>query len=54
MSQAIIRYRYIISLEEAKNPVSKIKFKLKTIVRKHLEKRSGSHHEAKFILSKIQ
>ena len=43
-----------ISWDEAKNLVDKIKFDLKNIVRKHMEKGSYSYQEAKFLLSKIE
>ena len=43
-----------ISLDEAKKLVDKIKFDLKNIVRKHMEKGSCSYQEAKFLLSKIE
>ena len=43
-----------VSWEEAKNLIYKIKFDLKNIVKKHMEKGSCSHLEAKFLLSKIE
>ena len=43
-----------ISWDEAKNLVDKIKFDLKNIVRKHMEKGLCSYQEAKFLLSKIE
>ena len=43
-----------ISWDEAKNLVDKLKFDLKNIVRKHMEKGSCSYQEAKFLLSKIE
>ena len=42
-----------ISWDEAKNLVDKIKFNLKNIVRKHMEKGSCSNQEAMFLLPKI-
>ena len=40
--------------EEAKNLIDKIKFNLKNIVRKHMEKGSCSYQEATFLLSKTE
>ena len=40
--------------EEVKNLIDKIKFDLKNIVRKHMEKGSCSYQEAKFLLSKTE
>ena len=42
-----------VSWVEAKNLIDKIKFDLKNIVKKRMEKGSCSHQEAKFLLSKI-
>ena len=41
-----------LSWEEAKNLFDKIKFDLKNSVKKHMEKGSCSHLEAKFLLLK--
>ena len=41
-----------ISWEEAKTIFHKIKFDLRNILRKHMEKGSCSYQEAKFLLSK--
>ena len=49
----VITYNKIL-LDEAKILVDKIKFDLKNIVRKHMEKGSCSYQEAKFLLSKIE
>ena len=49
----IITYRKT-SWEEVKNLIEKIKFDLKNIVRKHMEKGSCSYQEAKFLLSKTE
>ena len=43
-----------MSWEEAKCLIDKIKFDLKNIVRKHMEKGSCSYQETKFLLSKIE
>ena len=43
----IITYNKM-SWEEVKSLIDKIKFDLKNIVRKHMEKGSGSYQEAKF------
>ena len=40
--------------EEEKSLIDKVKFDLKNIVRKHMEKGSRSYQEAKFLLSKIE
>ena len=49
----IITYKKT-SWEEVKNLIEKIKFDLKNIVRKHMEKGSCSYQEAKFLLSKTE
>ena len=49
----IITYRKT-SWEEVKNLIEKIKFDLKNIVRKHMEKGSCSYQEAKCLLSKTE
>ena len=43
-----------MSWEEAKKLFDKIKFDLKNIIRKHMEKGSCLYQEAKFLLSKIE
>ena len=40
--------------EEAKSLIAKIKFDLKNIIRKHMEKGSCSYQEAKFLLSETE
>ena len=42
-----------MSWEEAKSLIDKIKFDLKNIIRKHMEKGSCLYQEAKFLLSKM-
>ena len=49
----IITYNKM-SWEEVKNLIDKIKFDLKNIVRKHMEKGSCSYQEAKFLLAKTE
>ena len=49
----IITYNKV-SWEEAKKLIDKIKFDLRNIVKKHVDKGSCSHPEAKFLLSKIE
>ena len=43
-----------VSWEEAKKLIDKIKFDLRNICQKHMDKGSCSHPEAKFLLSKIE
>ena len=49
----VITYKKM-SWEEVKSLIDKIKFDLKNIVRKHMEKGSCSYQEAKFLLSKTE
>ena len=49
----VITYNKMLQ-EQAKSLLDKIKFDLKNIVRKHIEKGSYSYQEAKFLLSKLE